>query len=124
MLAILLQIIIASTLRTMNKTDFFLDLQIRKTLTTVERRWDSQLLNFSVSPYEITPSMMFESNNRLSVALRFTTSNGNWSDRTELKDVKEMKRNESCKVIDSKYKICHIPLNNVNFNLKFKQNLN
>lgn len=100
----ILQVVITSTLKLMNKTEHSLDLRIRK--KNIEGRPDG-LYTLTTSPHEITPSFMFEPDKcKLSIELRFSTSATNknrWSDIMHIDDVNELKKKTL--IISSEYNI-------------------
>ncbi|XP_025405727.1 vacuolar protein sorting-associated protein 13B-like [Sipha flava] len=99
-----IKIVISSTLKIMNKTEYLLD-----ALIITEKRNSYDLKNLkhilTVRPYEVTPSLMLEPCRTLAVALRFSDLNSHWSDIVKVNDLSITRENTKSVIVKISKKV-------------------
>lgn len=85
----------------MNKTKYFLDVNIIEVQNNDDNKY-----TFAINPYEVTPSFMFKPSyeHTLSIALRFSNLDSQWSKMVLLNVIDGLGERKEYSLIQSNYK--------------------
>lgn len=86
----------------MNKTEYFLNARIITNKRDKYNQQDPEHI-LIVSPYEVTPSLMFDPGSTFSIALRFSTLDSHWSKIVHVNNMYETKEKTKSVLIKSKF---------------------